>query len=173
MSIGNIKTNVSGDKVRPVRGADNLPPCMSWLSRQGGILNILEPDRLPRPVTGKAFFTLPFFSLGLPKCYRCVGLTTLQPRSRFSRQCGIVNISQPYRPPRPVTGIALLFLKHPGSFVIVTFIETFSLRRSQTSSLNSPTLTIRDYNSTLIEKRPDSSMCKISLDDSNKRSRLN
>jgi hypothetical protein len=25
------------------------------------------------------------------------------------RQCGIINISQPYRPPRPVIGIALLF----------------------------------------------------------------
>jgi hypothetical protein len=38
------------------------------------------------------------------------GLTTLPPSmSRFSRQCGIPNISEPYRPPRPVTGIALLF----------------------------------------------------------------
>jgi hypothetical protein len=27
-----------------------------------------------------------------------------------SRQCGILNISQPYRPPGPVTGIVLLSL---------------------------------------------------------------
>jgi hypothetical protein len=29
--------------------------------------------------------------------------------SRLSRQCGIFNISQPCRPPRPVTGITLLY----------------------------------------------------------------
>jgi hypothetical protein len=39
----------------------------------------------------------------------CLGLTTLPPSvSRLSRQCGILNISQPSRPQRPVTGIALL-----------------------------------------------------------------
>jgi hypothetical protein len=37
-------------------------------------------------------------------------LTTLPPFvSRLSRQCGILNNSQSYRPPRPVTGIALLY----------------------------------------------------------------
>jgi hypothetical protein len=41
-------------------------------------------------------------------CGWCVGRTTLLPSmSRLFRQCGILNISQPYRPPRPVTGIAL------------------------------------------------------------------
>jgi hypothetical protein len=41
---------------------------------------------------------------------RCVGLTTLPPSvSRLSTQCGILNILQGCRPPRPVTGIALLF----------------------------------------------------------------
>jgi hypothetical protein len=29
--------------------------------------------------------------------------------SRLSKQCGILNIKQPYRPPWPVTGIALLY----------------------------------------------------------------
>jgi hypothetical protein len=45
---------------------------------------------------------------------RCVGLTTLPPSvSRMSRQCGILNISEPYRPPRPVTGKIFYKAKYP------------------------------------------------------------
>jgi hypothetical protein len=44
------------------------------------------------------------------KCGRCVGLTTLQPCvSRLSGQRGILSISQPCRPPRPLTGIDFTF----------------------------------------------------------------
>jgi hypothetical protein len=52
-----------GNKVRPVRSADNLPPSVSRLPRQSGIRNISQLYRPPRPVTGTAFFF--FLILGL------------------------------------------------------------------------------------------------------------
>jgi hypothetical protein len=45
------------------------------------------------------------------------GLTILpQSMSLLSRQCGILNISQPYRPPLPVTGIAFLLTGKSSHF---------------------------------------------------------
>jgi hypothetical protein len=54
---------------------------------------------------------------------RCLRPTASAPyMGRLSAQCGILNISQPYRPPRPVTGIAvtsvyaiILILTHSDS----------------------------------------------------------
>jgi hypothetical protein len=43
--------------------------------------------------------------------------------SRLSRQCGILNISQLYRPARPVTGIALLF------YIFYFYYAIFRLKR--------------------------------------------
>jgi hypothetical protein len=43
----------------------------------------------------------------------------------YTRQCGILNISQHYRPPRPVTGTALLFF-------IFLFLCYFTGIRKQT-----------------------------------------
>jgi hypothetical protein len=54
------------------------------------------------------------YFLGVERC-RSVRLTTSLPSvSRSSTQCEILNISQPYRPPRPLTEIALLCSHHRG-----------------------------------------------------------
>jgi hypothetical protein len=76
------------------------------------------------------------------KCGWCVGLTTLPPCvSRLSRQCGILNISQPYRARRPVTGIALLIAKYNRCYL------RHSAKRFTNSVLNTSTSKSKSINS--------------------------
>jgi hypothetical protein len=67
------------------------------------IFNLPDPSGSTRPETEKCFWDV--------ERGRDVGLTTLPLSvSQLSRQCEILNISQLYRPPRPVMGIAFFYV---------------------------------------------------------------
>jgi hypothetical protein len=64
---------------------------------------------LTQPLTEMNARNIPGRGGGGMRCRR-LKMTIWPPSlSRFSRKCEILHVSQPYRPPRPVTGIALLY----------------------------------------------------------------
>jgi hypothetical protein len=63
--------------------------------------------------------------------------------SQLSRQCGIFNSSQPYRPPRPVTGITFF----PSSFTLGDKHPSYSTVNSWVARFRTGHLSMEDKDS--------------------------
>jgi hypothetical protein len=102
---------------------------VSRLSRQCGILNISQLYRPPRPVTeitllygdGVYFLWGTNWTVSMLQVASISQLTV----SPLSRQCGILNISQPYRPPWPVTEDSFTLTSFFILLITISFLPTF------------------------------------------------
>jgi hypothetical protein len=115
--LGKLVANFCGQRM--LRGQRDRP--YSWFSRPELLLFLSSSSSVAltrlsgpcsRPITSQRIWWRRESNLGLWICSRNskVGLTTLAPSmSRLSRQRGIPNILQTYRPPRPLTGKAFTF----------------------------------------------------------------
>jgi hypothetical protein len=111
------RTRVAGNEIMHPTSGSLKSEGRGFETRRGGILNLPNPSGRTSPGVYSASNRNEYRKhkkkcfWGVERC-RCIGLTTLPPSiSRLSGQCGILNISRPYRPPRPVTGTAFLYLE--------------------------------------------------------------
>jgi hypothetical protein len=96
---------------------------MVWMH----FINLPNPSSRTRPWGLRSLYQKWVPDIKIQKCFwgvqrgRCVRLTIPLPSvSRLSRQCRILNISQPYRPSRLVTGIVLFFIWRWCSYLTVS-----------------------------------------------------
>jgi hypothetical protein len=97
---------------RGLRGYPEGSVCegVNGVSAQTRAYKMSPPPRSSFSLCDNIMIRWPLLSHDHFQFIMCVRLTTSPPSvSRLSRQCRIFDISQFYRPPRPIMGIALLF----------------------------------------------------------------